>query len=128
MAAVFILGGVLAALEVLVALVAGRLSLNFGVLGLFIGPGLLRFSPGWRLCALVCIWIGIVGLLLAGACFLGNPDRLTVTIFFIPAGQASPALALGMCAFCLLIAVWQYRVLTRPDIRVLFDAKSLDVH
>ena len=59
-AALFIVSGIYAALEVLVSLANSRIYLNFGVLGIFIGLGLLRFRRGWRTCALVFTWIALV--------------------------------------------------------------------
>src|SRR5438128_6680105 len=53
---VFLIFGILSAIEIISSLVAGKLSLNFGVLGIFIGRGLLRLSPGWRTVALICLW------------------------------------------------------------------------
>src|SRR5437762_3541841 len=49
----FILFGISSAIEIVVAIFQGRLSFNFGVVGIFVGRGLLRLQPGWRTCALV---------------------------------------------------------------------------
>jgi len=44
-AALFVLSGVLAAVEVLVLLARGHVSLNLGILCIFVGYGLLRLRP-----------------------------------------------------------------------------------
>jgi hypothetical protein len=103
--ALFIVSGIVAALEVLVSLARHRLSLNFGVLGIFIGLGLLRFGRCWRTCAPVLTWLGLIlapvfaVLVLAGARpihikilgqQIGNARRAEA--FFIAAGVFALAL------------------------------------
>lgn len=46
-AALFIFTGICAVIEVVVLLMQRHLSIHFGVLGLFIGPGLLGLRRGW---------------------------------------------------------------------------------
>jgi|GEM_PF-5471183 len=85
-----------------------------GAIGLFfvcLSRGLRRCSRGWRTCALVFIWWGFI----AGAFSIGQfllthktPTHEMPTVFL--AGSA-----LGF-----IVQIWQYRVLTRPDIRDLF--------
>ena len=123
-AALFVLSGVLSALGVLVSLAHGHVRLNLGVLCIFVGYGLLRLRPGWRTWALVFTWITLlvapvlVLLVLFGHC----PAYFSV--FGQRVGSAPPELAAvaGVCFFA--FGVWQYRVLTRPDVVRLFHESS----
>ena len=88
--------------------------LGFGAFGVFwflLSRGLRRCSRGWRTCALVITWwgFGVIAYGLAQYLFTHKiPDQLTPREFF-------PELALS-----LVFQIWQYRVLTRPDVRDLF--------
>ena len=121
-AIVFIVGGAFAAIEVLLALFRGHILIHFGVLGLFIGPGLLALRPCWRTCALVCLWIGMTLLPFVALVMLGHPGALdiTITLFGQHIGHASRLFALAALAVSFGLVVWQYQVLTRPDVRAIF--------
>lgn len=119
-AALFILSGVSAALEMLFALFQSRISINFGVIGLFVGLGLLGLRSGWRTCALVLLWIGMIGIPVIGLLMLGSSAPLNFAVFGVTIGHIPKPAGLVMAAGLFLLAVWQYRVLTRPDIRALF--------
>jgi hypothetical protein len=106
-AALFMLVGVLSAIDIVVALTRGYIELNFHVLGLLIGPGLLWLKRGWRTCALVVLWITMIIIVILAANLIGHPIPLTTFWLLV----ATVAFALTF---------WQYRVLTRPDIRRLF--------
>ena len=119
-AVLFLLSGIYQAIDVCVSLAHSKLSFNFGVLGIFVCFGLLRFSSGWRICALIFIWFGIVAALVFGVILLRNQSPVPVSFFGHTFGFSSPALAL-FAAFLFLISYgWQYRVLTREDVVRLF--------
>lgn len=119
-ASLFILVGVCSLIEILVSLMYGRIFLNLGVLGLFIGFGLLRLSRGWRTCGLVFLWIGMIGVPVVAILFIsvGGP---TIRFFGQKVGHASPSLGIAAAVVGFLITLWQYRVLTRPEVRELFE-------
>ncbi|MEM7681529.1 MAG: hypothetical protein AAF288_06210 [Planctomycetota bacterium] len=119
-AVLFIVGGVFSVLEVLVSLANSRININFGVLGLFIGPGLLRLSRGWRTCALVFIWITLIAVPLFALLLIAVDGPLDYNVFGQKFGHASKAWGLVIVAIVFAIALWEYRVLTRPDVRRLF--------
>ena len=119
-AALFLIGGISAVIEVIVSLTRDHLSINFGVLGLFIGFGLLRLSPGWRTCGLFLLWITMIGTPLLGMLMLASPGQLRLTVFGQQAGEAPMELGLLLLLVLFLLALWQYRVLTRRDVRALF--------
>ena len=120
-AALFIVSGIVAALEVLVSLARHRLSLNFGVLGIFIGLGLLRFRRGWRTCALVLTWLGLIIAPVFAVLVLAGARPIHIKILGQQIGHAHRAEAFFIAAGVFALALWQYRVLTRPDVVQLFD-------
>jgi hypothetical protein len=119
-AVLFILGGASAVFEAIIALLHGSVDLNFGVLGLFIGPGLLRFSRGWRTCALVFTWLGLLGLPIIAVMFLISSLPLDITVVGQKVGNLSKFIGVFAGVTIFALTVWQYRVLTRPDVRRLF--------
>ena len=119
-AVLFILGGICAVIEVVVALMHGRLNINFGVLCLFVGPGLLALKRGWRTCALVFLWIGMIGVPAAAVLMLGRSGPLDFMVFGQKVGHISSGPALIIAAVAFLLSLWQYRVLIRDDVRELF--------
>lgn len=119
-AVLFILGGVSAAIEIVVSLMHGRVNINFGVLGLFIGPGLLALKRGWRTCGLVFLWIGMIFAPIIGVLMLIQSGPVYFHLFGQRAGDTSKAIGLIVVVAVFLLCFWQYRVLTRPDVRRLF--------
>jgi len=122
-AILFILGGITAVISMIIALAQGRLSINFGAIGIFVGIGLLRFSPGWRTCALVLTWFGIVVSPLLALIGVLSGKPATLRLPFQAPIPVSPywGIIIGIVVF--LLMVWQYRVLTRPRVRMLFGLR-----
>jgi len=119
-AVLFIFGGVCSAIEVVVSLMHSHININFGLLGLFIGPGLLRFSRGWRTCALVFLWIAMIGIPIIALLFMASQGPLDFKVFGQKVGHISKELGLAIAVIMFLLSFWQYLVLTRPDVRTLF--------
>lgn len=119
-AALFVISGVFDAVEILVSLVDSHINFNLGVLGIFIGRGLLRFRSGWRTCALVFTWLALVfGPLFAILAASGDFPTY-FELFGQRIGDAPPAIVGLFFIIFFAIAVWQYRVLTRRDVAALF--------
>ncbi len=116
----FIISGVFSVIEVAVSLMNGRINLNLGVLGLFIGPGLLNLRPGWRTCALVFIWIALILVPVVVIILMGVSGPLDVTVFGQKVGHTGKEIGLAVGVLVFALTFWQYRVLTRPDVRQLF--------
>ena len=125
-AGLFILSGVWAILTILGAMLQGRIYINLGVIGLFVGLGLLGLRPGWRTCALVLLWIAMVAAPFVGLLMLFRRDPIDVVVFGRKVGQAPGPFGLFIPTVIFLLAFWQYRVLTRPDIRALFGIPAED--
>ncbi len=119
-AILFILEGVSSVIEMLMALSQGGIYIDFGVVAIFIGWGLLRLRPGWRTFALVLIWIGMVLAPIFAVLCLALPGPATFSLFGIEATELSKEVACLIALFIFALIIWQYKVLTRPDIRRLF--------
>src|SRR5688572_18864123 len=104
----FSLGGIFALIEVIVSLAHGNVNLNFGVLGLFIGPGLLRFSRGWRTCALVLLWIAMIGIPIVAILFMSASGPIDFKVFGQKVGHVSKELSVVFAAVMFVFAAWQY--------------------
>ncbi len=119
-AILFIIAGVSSAIDMLATLFRGGVKIDFGILNLFVGIGLLKLSRGWRTCGLAFLWIGLIGIPLVAVLFLLSAHRLTLNLFGVPIGYASPLVGIVFAAAIFALFLWQYRVLTRPYIRQLF--------
>ena len=115
---VFILGGICAAIQVVVLLLAGHINIHLGVLGIFIGQGLLRLSPRSLAWAMFFTWFSLILTPIIIVISLFTPGNLE--IFGWTIGQVPRAFSFifGLAAFALIY--WQYTVLTKPQIRQLF--------
>ena len=117
----FIVGGVLACIEIVVALMSGHININFGILGLFIGPGLLKLRRGWRTCALVYLVVALIAIPIITVLSLGAPaSGFHISVFGQPLSRAPMELVLVIATGAFLLSVWVLWVLTRPQIRALF--------
>jgi tetratricopeptide (TPR) repeat protein len=114
-AALFIVTGCLAAWDIS-SHIGPNYRLNFGLLGLPIGIGLLRLRPRWRAVALLLPWVVLVILAVVGvmASNVGVPVRATSPTHI---GSTIICLALGVMWF-----VWMNGILIRADVSALFQA------
>jgi hypothetical protein len=110
-------------------------SIDLGILALPIGIGLLRYRPWWRLAALASIWLYFGALLLATAILFRltgeiSPNVRTIAEFAVSGkkvlvqSQANFWVALLFYAFLAALLIWSYRVLTRQNIKALFQRKG----
>ncbi len=129
-AALFIVAGGLAAWDVgSSSFRTQNIQLNFGVLALPVGIGLLRLRPKWRATALLMLWLPFLLVAIAGVVALsGNlqlPPATKVEFFGQtltgPDGMIG-ALTAGVLWFALF--VWTNQVLLRADVVVLFQRKG----
>ena len=117
-ASLFLVFGVLSAIDMIEKLSGGMLAFNFGVLGVPIFFGLFKLRNGWRICALVFIWIGLIVCLivfvLGFVCASGYVNIGTIKL-------SPPGWVVSIVVILpFLLLLWLYRVLTRPTIKSLF--------
>jgi hypothetical protein len=119
-----ILCGIVSLLTVLVELFHRKLFLNFGVLLIPAGFGLLRRDRGWRTFTLFMLWLGMIGF---GAGFValllgfGRPTSSAFRVFGLAGNREASAI---ISAAMFGVNFWQYRVLTSPPVRRWFGLTS----
>lgn len=120
-AALFLFYGIGTVVGMLVLLASGSVRIDFWALGIPTFFGLRRFSIGWRTFALVCIWFGLIICPIAFVYGLISGTPTHFKFFGIRMGQEIAPVWLSVASVPMfLFELWQYRVLTRPDIRALF--------
>ncbi|SRR6266511_2070329 len=102
--------GILCVIQFIVQLFHSAITLSLGILYFPIAYGLFNLRNGWRVCAMVFLWFGLILLpiIFVVGLFGTNVARIpgwVVSVETIP---------------FFLIFLWQYRVLVRPDVRRLF--------
>ena len=123
-AVIFIAIGIASTVNMIVQIFHNGLFLDFNVLGIFCGPALLRRSRGWRIYAMVTLWIEMITAVIVAIAFLIRGGMAPIlmsgrVICNIPAKLVSiPA------AVIFLFALWQYRILIRADVVAFFRGKT----
>jgi hypothetical protein len=100
-----------------VAWLRGHPLLNFALVFLPVGWGLLRLRRGWRRRAVVMtVVLPLLGLAMSGYLFLmsGRPQ-----VRWVGSGQG-PVVAIVTGVLLLAVVIWQLRVLTSARTRALF--------
>jgi hypothetical protein len=134
-AVLFLMVGVFSAMEITFLLMRGEMNIGmrdgisinldlgiFGILGMFIGPGLLNLNRGARKCALVVLWINFIIFPIAALA------SLTVPYFFIDFNSKYifiHAVVFALLAALFLLSLWTYRFLTSLEVRKLFKVDEL---
>lgn len=90
-----------------------------GLLFIGLSLGLRRGSRGWRNCALILIWIGFADVGLHAYWLFAPYFHIHTHRPIIELSTRAILILVG----CLLLGMWQYRVLTRLDVRDLFYGK-----
>jgi hypothetical protein len=118
----FLLVGLTALILMVIHAAQGYFHFYFGILGIGIFAGLRRFSRVWRICALMFTWYGIITLSIALFFCLCEQSTAPTEKYFSHRLSTVPANWLAIPLFMvLLVTLWQYRVLTHPAVRRLFD-------
>jgi hypothetical protein len=121
---VFLILGILAFIGIVGSAIRGSFHLDFNILGFWIFAGLRRYSPGWRTCALVFIWVTMI-VCAAGVIygFVGHGPAFIK--FFGKRYMDIPVISVSIfAAVFFALEFWMYRVLTRPSVRSLFYVES----
>lgn len=117
---VTILFGIGSVIDLVIDLFHAKLSLNFGVLQIPAGFGLLRLSRGWRTFVLFCLWLGFIAAAIM-IFMLASGSSLKITLPLPrPLLGYGREVALTYCVVWLSYMIWEYRVLTNPRIKRLF--------
>jgi len=118
---IYLFQGVCSLVAMVVGWILGHGTIDLGVINLLIGWGLLDLKAGWRSCALIFLWITLIVAPLGAVLLLIASHPATFKIFGVPVGILSTDVMGAFLALVFFLALWQYRVLTRPDVRALFE-------
>ena len=99
--------GICSMVSMVIGLTEGRLSINLDLLGVFIGPGLLRLRRGWRTCALVFLWLDLIILPIAVLLFIFAEARPHYLLFGEAVGDAPRAAGVILMLLLFGLAIWQ---------------------
>jgi hypothetical protein len=91
------------------------ITIVFAVLYVFISRGLRRCSRGWYICAVIIAFVAPIWTICLTVYYFLSIDLNTKGTF--------PFAFLFIMIFAFLIEVWIFQVLTRKDVRALFDLK-----
>jgi sterol desaturase/sphingolipid hydroxylase (fatty acid hydroxylase superfamily) len=123
----FFASGAWAAISIVTAVLFERhISLDFEVLGLWIGPGLLRRQARYRTWALRLLIVGFCLTPVAVMLLLVQRGALDVKFLGRPLGTIPVPVALAVLALLVGVSIWQYWVLRRPNVRALFTEPSAE--
>ena len=123
-AGLFFLAGASSLIQIIASLTKGEISLNFGVLALFVGYGLLQLKKGWWTVALFLLWIAFLGSTAFTLMLAFSQAPLSVNMFGEKVGHAPKIYGFAVILVIFLVALWQYRVLTKQEIKELFEKKA----
>jgi hypothetical protein len=118
-ATLFVLCGISSIITFIIKLSQGALYLPFDILGFPIAYGLLHFRSGWRTLALVFIWIALIFIPVLMILGVFTPNRY-FEIFGIKVAEISLFSFLLIVSAVYALIIWQYRVLTDPEVSILF--------
>ncbi|MCE0523088.1 MAG: hypothetical protein LV480_09275 [Methylacidiphilales bacterium] len=126
---IFLFNGICAFITIANAMLHGQVNLDFDIISIFVYFGLLRLSNFWRVCAITLICLGLVMMLFV-AFLAPTAAHANLSFFGINGPEISPIFFFVFLFFWFALAIWQVKVLTRPEIVTLFidyrfqDSKS----
>jgi hypothetical protein len=98
------------------------------IIGIPAAFGLRRFSRGWRIYALAWTWLGMIAFPILFVVGFITSRQIDFNIFDVTSRHLSPIWLSITCLLMFLLNIWQYRVLTRRDIIVLFGLAETPEH
>ena len=119
--------GFLTAIAAANSLFHGSFHLDLSVLLIPAGFGLLKLRRGWRTFTLVVIWLYLIISPLLAAFALFGPQPIEARIMGFQKGPIPDWVVIPGAIFHFLLDLWQYRVLTRWDVKALFGLHGKSV-
>lgn len=123
-ALLFLFCGICAVIDMIASAAHNNVNLDFGFLGIPAYFGLHRLSNGWRFYAMFCSWLCILFSPVLALLSFSAPYA-TINILGIPGPAVPSFVMIGPCFFWMALAIWQLKVLTRPDVVELFTVASI---
>ena len=124
-AVIFLIAGLHSAWWTYVFLSAGKFHLDFGVLLIGVGLGLLGLRAGWRICGLIFLVLGFVSLAVTGFGIVYH-EVGTFHFYGVTLDQDQKVLWWIVLLMHVVVQSWMFFVLTRPRIRHLFLYRTVE--
>ena len=120
----FLALGILSLIGIVGSAIRGSFYLDFNILGFWIFAGLRRYSLPWRTCALVFIWLTMIGCAIGFIYGFFGHGPAFIKVF---GNRYTDIPVIWISIFAVIffaLEFWMYRVLTRPSIRAMFYVES----
>ena len=125
-ALLFLCQGIYAVITIVVCALHNRIQLDFDVLDLCVYFGLLRLSSGWRTFALVLTGLALLFFPVIAVLSVALPQtHANVNLFGLPGAEIPHGVVTLFSILWFGVALWQWSILTRPDIVSLFIRPKL---
>jgi hypothetical protein len=112
--------GLLSTFDMIVRLLKGGLHVDFGIVQIPIGLGLLRLQPMSRRLAVVFLSLAFLLLLIFIGFTIVSPQPPDLMLFGDWAGTAPRPFALALSIASGILIAWEFNVLRREDVQRLF--------
>ena len=119
-ALLFTLIGIVSLADIVISRRDYYFPISVGILGLLVGPGLIRRKHPYRVCGLFLSMVAIVGIPVAVLFYLFG--RMSMGFKVLGCSICEIPVVTFMITACILFAfaIWQYRLLSRMDTKILF--------
>lgn len=117
----FIVVGIVSLADIVISRREYYFPISVGALGLLIGPGLIRLSKGCRGCGLFLSLLAMLGIPVVVLFYLFGRLPMGFKVLGFSVCEAPVVTFLPIAGILYAIIIWQYRVLSRVDTRLLFD-------
>ena len=120
---IFILFGVGALIETLVLIYQGIVEIDFGLLGIFVGWGLLKHKNGWRIVAMIVSLLFVIFFPFAVIFTIKHTGPFSINLFFIKFENVSKLMFYTFWGSLFVLHFCIYRILTSKKVENLFFNK-----
>ena len=120
-ALLFTLIGIVSLADIVISRREYYFPISVGVLGLLIGPGLIRRSKGCRGCGLFLSMLAMLGIPVVVLFYLFGHLSIGFKVLGYSLCEASAVTFLPIAGILYAIIIWQYQLLSRVDTRLFFD-------
>ena len=117
---IFIVTGFLSVIDIVGHMASGKLHIDFGVIKIFVGFGLLARRSLARKIALIFVCFSLIVTPIIVALALASSQPAKLEFFGVYVGEAPSHFAAAYGVPFLVLAIWEYHVLNRPDVRAYY--------
>ena len=119
-----ILAGIISLIGMISSFMTNHITINFGVIELFIGLGLLKGKKTWRSFALLIIWLMFLVIPIISIRLLAYDTTTTLKFLGLRITPVTTEVVMVFGSILLIWNIWQYVVFNRKDVLAYFDIKD----